>query len=91
MTFKPEEVDNFREMFDTKKTKIRNFQGCRHLELYQDLETPEVFFTYSFWESDQDLQNYRQSELFKATWQETKAKFADRPEAWSVNRLDYLE
>lgn len=91
MNFKTEEIDAFRRMFDGKKTKIRNFQGCRHLELYQDKHDPEIFFTYSFWESDEDLQRYRHSELFKSTWQETKAKFAARAEAWSVNRLDYLE
>ena len=71
MEFKPEEVDNFKRLFDTNKTKIRNFKGCTHLELWQDVNTPEVFMTYSFWESEDHLNGYRSSELFKEVWSQT--------------------
>ncbi len=90
MEFKPEEVDNFKRLFDTNKTKIRNFKGCTHLELWQDVNTPEVFMTYSFWESEDHLNGYRSSELFKEVWSQTKIKFAQKPRAWSVDVLHQL-
>jgi heme-degrading monooxygenase HmoA len=46
-----------------------------------------VFFTYSYWETEQDLENYRNSELFDTVWSFTKKLFNDKPEAWSVDKL----
>ncbi len=87
MIIKPEEISSFKDMFDAKKEHIRNFPGCQFLELYQDKNTKSIFFTYSYWNAESDLENYRHSELFKAVWAETKLKFAGKPEAWSVNKL----
>lgn len=91
MTFEPSEIENFRELFENNKDKIRNFDGCRLLELYQDRDTPAVFFTYSYWEDETNLEYYRSSELFKGVWAETKKMFAGKPEAWSVDKLVSLE
>lgn len=91
MTFKKEEVENFLNLFHTNKNKIRNFEGCQHLELYQDQKKPCLFFTYSFWESEKKLNNYRNSDLFADVWKNTKVKFSQRPEAWSVNQLVELK
>jgi heme-degrading monooxygenase HmoA len=69
------------------KEKIRNVPGNRLLELYQDKNNPELFFTYSYWETEIDLENYRNSELFYDVWQFTKQLFNAKPEAWSANKL----
>ncbi|MEQ8358429.1 MAG: antibiotic biosynthesis monooxygenase family protein [Cytophagales bacterium] len=91
MTFKPEELDNFLKLFDSKKEKIRAFPGCRHLELWQDHESKNVFSTYSHWDADEDLQNYRNSELFRDLWSKTKILFSEKAIAYSnevVVKLD---
>ncbi len=84
MTFRPEAVTVFRHLFAERKERIRHFEGCRHLELWQDASRPEVFFTYSHWESEAHLNRYRFSPFFKETWGLTKALFAGPPQAWSV-------
>lgn len=84
MTFKPEKVPLFLELFEERKTMIRSFDGCRHLELWQDAHSENVFFTYSIWESEARLDHYRFSDLFKDTWMRTKALFAEKAKAWSV-------
>ncbi len=86
MTFRTEEVDNFTELFNERKSLIRKFEGCNHLELWQEAGKPNVVFTYSIWDSEQHLDHYRFSELFKDTWAKTKALFADKPQAWSVEQ-----
>lgn len=91
MTFRAEEVDNFRQLFDERKHLIRGFAGCQHLELWNDAHQPNIFFTYSIWDSEAHLDHYRFSELFKDTWTRTKALFADKPHAWSVVRSDVVE
>ena len=86
MHFRAEEVENFRQLFEDRKSMIRDFSGCRHLELWQDNKEPGIFFTYSWWESEAALNAYRDSSFFDDTWALTKQKFAAKPEAWSVHR-----
>ncbi len=86
MTFQPEKVVDFVALFEERKHLIKGFEGCMHLELWQDTVQPNVFFTYSHWENEQFLDHYRYSAFFKDTWGKTKVLFADQPEAWSVNR-----
>jgi len=86
MSFRQEEMEAFRELFEERKATIRSFEGCLHLELWQDTEVLTTFFTYSHWESEAHLDKYRFSEFFKDTWQRTKALFADKAAAWSVSR-----
>ena len=87
MSFHEKNIPQFLENFEINKTEIRNFQGNRLLELYQDKNQPTIFFTYSYWETEQDLENYRKSELFGKVWKFTKTIFDAKPEAWSVDKL----
>lgn len=87
MHFREEEVDSFKELFEEIKFKIRAFPGVLHLECLQDISNPCIFFTYSHWESERDLENYRHSELFKSTWAKTKVLFEEKAEAWSTQTI----
>ncbi len=90
MSFDSSKIDIFLENFNKNKEKIRNFDGCRLLELYRDKKEPTIFFTYSYWESEAHLDSYKKSELFKSVWAKTKILFKDKPLAWSVDKLESL-
>jgi heme-degrading monooxygenase HmoA len=90
LTFQEDKIEFFLENFEKIKHQIRNFEGNQFLELYQDKHDIRIFFTYSFWESEDALEKYRKSALFDEVWTYTKAMFADKPEAWSVNKLESL-
>ncbi len=83
MTFREDKTEEFLEIFRQSKDKIRGFAGCNHVELLQDVNHPNIYSTYSLWDSEEDLNNYRDSELFGQVWKATKALFADKPQAWS--------
>jgi len=87
MSFHEENIPKFLENFDSIKEKIRSAKGNCFLELYQDKNNPCIFFTYSYWETEDDLENYRKSALFDDVWTFTKKLFNDKPEAWSVDKL----
>jgi len=87
MSFHKENIPAFLENFNLMKDKIRNAKGNRFLELYQDKNDACIFFTYSYWETVDDLENYRKSELFSDVWTFTKKLFNAKPEAWSVDKL----
>ncbi|RED48195.1 putative quinol monooxygenase [Seonamhaeicola aphaedonensis] len=91
MGFHDAHIDTFLEHFNVYKDKIRHFEGCKFLELYRDKNNPTIFFTYSYWESENHLEQYRQSSLFTSVWNKTKVLFNKKPEAWSVDKLETLE
>ena len=91
MTFKEEAVGQFLEIFDGSKEKIRSFPGCQHLQLLQDAHASNIFSTYSIWEEEANLNDYRHSELFGQVWPETKRLFAASPVAHSYEQKIKLD
>jgi quinol monooxygenase YgiN len=87
MKFKIEAVQNFTDLFQVSKEKIKNFEGCKYVELLNDTNDTCCFFTYSHWESESHLEQYRQSELFKTTWAKTRVLFAEKPEVWTLKKM----
>ena len=87
MSFAPQHVQAFTELFARQQQQIRHFPGCRHLELWRGQENGSVFFTYSHWDSPDALEQYRNSGLFHETWAATKTLFNAKPEAWSLERI----
>ena len=89
MSFRQEEVENFKLIFKNNWSFIKGFEGCSHVELLQDENDRSVFFTYSLWESESHLNNYRKSDLFAKVWGATKLLFNEKPQAWSLNQIKF--
>lgn len=90
LSFQENKITEFTTYFHIIKDRIRNYPGCEFLELYQDKDHPNVFFTYSYWNDPQDLENYKNSDTFKEIWPFVKTLFSDRPQAWSVDKVATL-
>ncbi|RDK87394.1 putative quinol monooxygenase [Marinirhabdus gelatinilytica] len=90
MEFKEAEIDSFLANFEKVKEKIRSFTGCEHLRLLRDKNDANIFFTYSKWQTEDDLEEYRNSELFKGVWATTKPKFRCKAQAWSVGVVEEI-
>ena len=91
MNFKESNIALFLENFNENKEKIRQTKGCNLLELYRDKNDSNTFFTYSYWETEVDLEAYRNSELFKVVWGKAKALFNNKAKAWSVDKVESLQ
>ena len=91
MTFRQDAIEEFKDFFEKRKERIRGFEGCTHLELWQDAKDQQIFFTYSHWIDETALLHYRNSSFFRDTWQQTKQLFAAKAEAWSVDQLVVLQ
>lgn len=85
MEFEPTKVESFKQLFDSHCELIRAFKGCKHLKLLQDVRHSNCFFTYSYWQDEKALEDYRNSELFGKVWAQTKVLFCAKPEAWSTS------
>ncbi len=87
MTFREENANDFLTVFDSNAELIRNFKGCEGVTLLRDKTNINIFFTYSHWLSESDLELYRNSELFENVWGKVKQYFIARPEAWSCEAI----
>ncbi|PKR80974.1 antibiotic biosynthesis monooxygenase [Brumimicrobium salinarum] len=83
LTLKEENVKDFIAHFDTVKEKINAFPGCRGMKMLSDKDSANVFFTYSEWDTEEDLENYRHSALFGEVWPTVKQWFLKPAEAFS--------
>jgi len=84
MEFEKERIPDFLKIFAASRDQIRSFSGCRFLQLLQDENDSCIFFTYSQWEKQEDLNAYRNSDLFQRVWANTRKLFRKTAEAWSL-------
>lgn len=91
MTFQEAHVAAFLVNFGRHKEKIRSFPGCHHLELWRDWNKKNCYMTFSLWESEHFLNNYRESELFRSVWNATKPLFSENPVAFSLKKMEEVE
>ena len=87
MEFEADKVEAFKSIFQENQSKISAQEGCYGVQLLQDIHDSNIFFTYSKWESQANLDQYRETELFKAVWTQTKTLFCNKPMAWSVQEI----
>ncbi len=88
LEIKDEHIAQFLSIFSDVKSMIVDFEGCSHVELWQDVNDPGRVFTYSHWESTEHLDKYRYSDLFRTTWAQTKQLFRAKAIAWSVTKKE---
>lgn len=91
LTLNPEKTDYFFKEMLSYQSKIRVQPGCTYLEFFKDIKNNGVIFTYSNWDSEQDLNNYRNTELFDTAWTLAKQLFIAKPEAWSIESVKKFE
>ena len=91
MTFQEDKIADFQKLFENQHTKIKAFEGCQSVVLYQDIHDKSVFFTYSHWDNEEALDSYRNSDLFKSIWKSTKALFSEKAAAWSLSEVKVAE
>jgi (4S)-4-hydroxy-5-phosphonooxypentane-2,3-dione isomerase len=84
MSFHEERCADFEQKFADIKEQIGNQPGCANVKLLRAKGEENVYFTLSDWESDSDLDNYKETVLFETVWAEVKEWFNAKPEAWST-------
>ncbi len=87
LTMKEEEATTFKTYFATVCKDIRAQKGCNLLQAWQDIHQPNIFFTYSIWDSEQDLDTYRYSTFFAGFWKTVKPWFGAKAEVWSFDKI----
>ena len=88
LNFQPDRVDEFLEIFYQNKQVLAKSDGCIRLEIFKSTNDTDTYFTISNWQSEDHLEMYRQSELFKYIWSKVKPLFNNKAQAWTLNTLN---
>ena len=87
LSFQPDKCADFETKFQEIKQLIENQNGCEEVKLFRSKKDGNVYFTWSFWESEEALNAYRETPFFDSVWSEVKQWFNARPEAWSTEEI----
>ena len=88
LNFQPDRVDEFLEIFNQNKQVLAKSDGCIRLEIFKSTSDTDTYVTISNWQSEEHLEMYRQSELFKEIWSKVKPLFNNKAQAWTLNTLN---
>lgn len=88
MTFREDAISQFLNLFEEVRWRIRAQPGCHSVTLLQDVRDPRIMFTYSIWDDESALSDYRQTPLFVETWKRTKSLFSEKAQAWSAELIN---
>jgi quinol monooxygenase YgiN len=81
----------FLDIFDTVKKQIRAREGCLGLEVLRSEENGNIsIWTISLWKSEDALNQYRSSPLFKETWSAVKPLFSGKARAWTLTSIEAI-
>jgi quinol monooxygenase YgiN len=87
LSIEPGRLDDAKQLLKEVAPKVRAMKGCSFLEILNDIHDTSHFTTYSYWDSEADLNAYRDSETFMKFWRAIKPHFKAKARAWSSTRL----
>jgi heme-degrading monooxygenase HmoA len=83
MYFLPNKQMEFLKIFNEVKSTIFSMHGCISVDVVVEDNDPNMAKTVSYWESEADLNVYRNTPFFKETWQSCKVLFCNKAIATS--------
>ncbi len=85
----PDHQDAFLDIYKKHISYMANLPEVISLELFEVKNEPGKFMTISTWTSEEGLEKYRKSQYFKDIWAKIKPWFSDKPEAWTLDKIEF--
>ncbi|MBI4648104.1 MAG: antibiotic biosynthesis monooxygenase [Bacteroidia bacterium] len=80
-------IDDFVSFMESVRDHMLAFNGCEHWEVLNDKTNKNIFFSYSIWKSEKELEAYKYSTLYKQIWSTCKQWFTKESQAWTVDNI----
>lgn len=87
LSFKPGKLEEFKRLYEGVVQQIRAYPGCLFVQLVADTEGQGDCYTISHWRSQESLDDYRHSPLFRSVWPRIKELLREKPWAQSCTIL----
>ncbi len=83
MFFRPHALEQLMPLIHRQLRNVMSHPGCLAVKLFRDTSDPDHLCTFSIWEDQEALDDYRQSDHFIEVWSTLKSHFAKPPQAYS--------
>lgn len=87
MSVKKDKVKDFVRYFEKYNEEIKIFDGCEHHDFLEDKNDASVFFTYTTWKSERQIERYRRSETHRLHKQKLQEFYEKDDSAWTVEKI----
>ncbi len=87
LKFRTGKKEAFILTFKAHEMIMKEVEGCNHIELWQDHHNADTMMTYSIWDSERHLNNYRRSETFHHVWSIVKPFFAEPAQVTNLGKV----
>lgn len=91
LQFNPDKVEEFLNVYKKHINSMAKRPECISLELLKEKGTLSTFYTFSIWESEDALHEYRSSEYFRDIWGRIKPWFSEKAQAWTLEMIKFEE
>ena len=85
LSFTESFVSEFESQFPSIKNIVEGIEGCNSVILLKGQD--HTYFTYSLWNSEADLEAYRNSITFQNIWAIFKPHFVAPAQAWTTVQI----
>ncbi|MEI6312609.1 MAG: antibiotic biosynthesis monooxygenase family protein [Bacteroidota bacterium] len=82
-----DKVESFITIYNESKAFIAQSKGNRAVRLVRDIHQSNLLFTISSWDTEDDLNKYRQSDFFAGVWSRVKPLLESKTDAWSLEEI----
>ena len=76
-----ESLKDFETIFTERNPYLNKVEGCHRVELVKNPDIEFGYSTISLWDSEETLNNYRNSDYFSQTWKMLKPLFSSKAKA----------
>ena len=81
-------INDFIKIYEESYSFIRNSSGNISVKLVSDINQKNILFTISEWESENALNDYRNTVFFANVWAKVKTLLISKTDAWSLQSLN---
>ncbi|NOZ46012.1 MAG: antibiotic biosynthesis monooxygenase [Chlorobi bacterium] len=87
MSIKKDKVADFIKYFEIFNEKIKKFDGCEHHDFLEDKNAQNIFFTYTTWKTERQIERYRRSETHRLHKEKMQEFYNKEDTAWTVEKM----
>lgn len=77
-------IDTFKLFMKNLRNEKLRLKGCLHFDYFHEKKNKNIYYTYTIWENEKHLNQYKKSELFKKVISTLNSLSIEEPRAWTI-------
>lgn len=87
MNVDEEKRDAFELFMKNLREEKLKLAGCLHFDYFHEKNNKNIFYSYTIWESEKYLKQYKKTDLFIEVVSTLKKLCTEEPKAWTIENV----